>query len=138
MAKKLVVVVRLCKHSSGKRSLRIPLGPVSEQGAIEVANQALTLTDSQKVKLGPVTAVDRRGNPAPLAGPVTFKSNDESILTVTDNGDGTAEALAAGPLGNTQIEIADGTATGVIDVTVIAGSEAGLTVAIGTPEEQQL
>ncbi len=120
-----------------KRRLCVPLGPFSEQeGALTPMGQSVTITDSQKFKIGPVTAVDAKGNPASLGGPLTFASSDTSLLTVTDNGDGSAEASAVGPLGNAQVTVSDTVETAVVDVTVIGGAEAGLSVALGTPEEQ--
>lgn len=98
-------------------------------------SQIITITDSQKFALGPVTGVDKKGNPTPLAGAVTFASSDATLLTVTDNGDGTAEASAVGPLGNAQVTVTDTADTAVVDVTIIAGAEAGLSIALGTPEE---
>lgn len=98
--------------------------------------QTITISDSQQFSLGPVTGADKRGNPTPLAGPVSFASSDTSLLAVTDNGDGTATAAAVGPLGNAQVTVSDTVDTAVVDVTIIAGAETGLNVALGTPTEQ--
>jgi hypothetical protein len=98
--------------------------------------QAITITDSQKFALGPVAGVDKKGNPTPLGGSVTFKSSDDTLLTVTDAGDGTATAAAVGPLGNAQVTVTDTVDTAVVDVSIIAGAEAGLSVGLGAPTEQ--
>lgn len=98
--------------------------------------QAITITDSQQFGIGPVTAVDKRGNPAALGGALSFASSDAALLTVKDNGDGTATAAAVGPLGAAQVTVTDTVDTAVVDVTIIGGAEAGLSVALGTPSEQ--
>lgn len=100
-------------------------------------SQQITISDSQKFGIGPITGVDKKGNPTPLAGTPTFTSSDESLLTVEDHGDNTATVSAVGPLGNAQIIVQVTDDTAVIDVTIIAGEEVGLTVALGTPVEQE-
>lgn len=117
--------------------------PLSFPGGFKVRGdiEMTTLTDIQKVKIGPVTAVDAKGNPAPIEG-VTFTSSDVAIVAVVDNGDGTATATAVGPLGTAQVrvdadaQIGDGVVplTGLVDLEVVASEAVALSVAVGTPE----
>jgi hypothetical protein len=96
----------------------------------------VTLTDVQKVKIGPVTAIDGAGNPAPLPGPPTFTlgGGDPAVLALTDNGDGSASVAAAGPLGTGQVRVDAAGLTATVDFEVIASAAAQLVVAVGTPE----
>lgn len=105
----------------------------------------LTLTDTQQCTLGPIAAVDGRGNPAPIDGVPTWVSSDPTILTVEPSADGlSALVKSVGPLGNAQVTVtadADmgaGTVsiTGLQDVTVIAGQAVVVTVPAGVPVEQ--
>lgn len=103
----------------------------------------VTLTDVQKVTVGPVTAVDAKGNPAPIET-VTYTASDAAILTVQDNPDGSATVLAAGSLGTAQLrvdadaQIGDGVVplTATVDFEVIASIATALAVPVGTPVNQ--
>lgn len=119
----------------GKPGLWAPIGPISEQ-EIPVMNPAITITDSQKFPVGPFQAVDSKGAVIGPASGVVPSTSDSSILTSADNGDGTVEFLGGLP-GQAQGICTDGNGkTLVIDVTVIAGAEAGLSATIGAAEEQ--
>lgn len=121
---------------SGQPALLIPIGPIMQRKEAILANPQLTLTDIQDCALGPVTsALDRAGQPLPLAGPVRFSGSDDTILTVTDNGDGSAVIHAVKP-GNAQVSATDGTATGTIDVTVTNSAEAGINIPLATPVDR--
>ena len=121
------------------------IGPVSEQFPLTPQEPImLTLTDSQKCSLGPIQAVDAKGNTAPIDGVPTWVSSDATVLTVEPSTDGlSAVVKAVGPLGNAQVTVtadADlGTGVvnvvGLLDVTVVAGQAVSLTVPVGTPEE---
>jgi hypothetical protein len=123
------------EHEHRERTLVGAIGPITEQGGIIVANQALTLTDSQKANWGPFNQVDKKGVVIGLASGLSISTGDASILTAVDNGDGTF-SLVAGIPGQTQATVTDGVATGVLDITVIAGAEAGLVGAVSAPVEQ--
>jgi len=113
-----------------------PIGPFSEQ-EFPMPNTAVTLTDSQKYTVGPFVAVDKRGKTIGPATGVTGASGDATILTVTDNQDGTFTVAAAGELGQAQATFTDGTgATMVVDNTVIAGAEAAISAPLSAPVEQ--
>lgn len=70
---------------------------------------------------------DEVGNPveAPEDATITYTVDDPTIINLTDNGDGTANAAAVGPLGNATVHaeaVADDfTATGDLLISVVAG-----------------
>lgn len=99
------------------------------------------LKDDQKVALTAVFT-SRAGNTVPYAdaGTVTWESSDPNVLTVTDNGDGTAEATTTGVLGTATVTLRndfndDGTEDfqGSLAFDVIAGDVGGVTIGAGTP-----
>ena len=117
------------------------IGPFTEQEIPEMANQAVTMTDSQKVVVGPFQAVDKKGKVLPTAPTgLTGTTGDATLLTSTDNGDGTFTFAAQNvtPAGGTvQGVVTDSTgSTMAIDFTIVAGAEAALTAPIGAPVEQ--
>ena len=99
---------------------------------------ALTLGDNQKVLLS-VTAIDEEGNVASNPTNLVFSSSDESVVTVADNGDGSAVANAEGPLGTVTITVDDTDpetpfTPGSLDIEVVATEAVGLNISAGTPE----
>ena len=106
----------------------------------------ITMTDSQQVDIGPVTAVDKAGNPAPLDGTPEFTVSDESILTVVvDENDPTmAMVVTVGALGTAQLvvkadaDLGEGVVEviGTVDFTIVAGQAVSINVAVGTPTEK--
>jgi len=97
---------------------------------------AFTLTDSQKVGLS-VSAVDAAGNPDKTAK-ITYTVDDASVVAITDNGDGTAEAVA-GSLGTATVTATatdtDGASiSGTLAITVTGGDATSLSIVPGTPE----
>jgi hypothetical protein len=127
-----------CKH----HTLRVPLGPFTEQqGEVpDMATQSITINDNQDFTLGPVTGVDKKGNPAALGGPVTFVSSDPAKVAITDNGDGTAKASAVGGLTSAGspvvITVSDTVDVASVEVSINSSAEVGLAVALGTPTDQ--
>lgn len=104
----------------------------------------LNLTDSQQVALAAAFA-DKAGNPASVDGAPVWTSSDETVLTVVADATGlTATATATGKLGTAQVSVtadadlgAGTTAiTGVLDVTVLAGSAVSAVVSAGAPSEK--
>ena len=72
---------------------------------------AFQLRDSQQVTLS-VEALDSEGNPAAVT--TTWTTSDETIASVTDNGDGTALVVASpgeGGLGTATRRLSPTTAT---------------------------
>lgn len=105
---------------------------------------AFQLRDSQQVALA-VEALDSEGNPA--AATTAFTSSDDTIVAVTDNGDGTCLAVAspgAAGLGTATItatvtNTADATTiTGTFDIEVVAGDAVTVNVTAGTPEDKPI
>lgn len=101
----------------------------------------MNLQDDQKVALA-VSFKDRAGNvlPAEAVGTLTFSSSDETVLTVTDNGDGSAVATTTGALGSAVVKVEndkddDGTAdySAVLAFDVVAGDVFEIALAAGTP-----
>ena len=104
----------------------------------------MILTDSQQVTLS-ATFVDRAGNtvPAPDAGTLAWSSSDEAVVTVTDNGDGTALAVTTGTLGSVLITLTDDLDgdtvpefLGSIAIDVVTGAVTGIVITPGAPTEK--
>lgn len=100
----------------------------------------ITLTDSQQCVLT-VSAVDKKGNPTPVTpGSVSWFVDNSDLLSIADNGDGTATLKAVGPLGSGTVSV-KATVGGVdvagsADVTVTSGAPTQLTISSGTATEQ--
>src|SRR5438552_12098989 len=101
---------------------------------------AFQLHDSEQVTLT-VEALDSEGNTA--AASVAWSNSDDTIVAVTDNGDGSALVVAspgAGGLGTSTItcdvtDTSDGDVhSGTFDVEVIAGDAISVNITAGTPE----
>lgn len=101
---------------------------------------AFQLRDSEQVTLS-VEALDSEGNPA--AATTTWASSDDTIVAVSDNGDGTALAVAspgAAGLGTATITASVADASdgdihdGTFDVEVVAGDVVTVNITAGTPE----
>jgi uncharacterized protein YjdB len=74
-------------------------------------------------------------------GSPQWQSSDESIVTITPAVDGaSADVLAAGKLGTAQVSVTvqagDQSLAGTLDVQVVAGSAASISISAGTPSEQ--
>ena len=102
----------------------------------------LQMTDSQSVS-ATVSEVDAAGNPVTLdttANTVTWAVSDPTILTLTQNPDGSAAFKAAGKLGDCQVSVQvvpnDGSSAGLNaqdTVTIVAGAATALAIQFGTP-----
>src|SRR5262245_14289237 len=105
-----------------------------------------TLTNLQQFSLGPVTAVDRRGNPAPLDGNPTFESDTPSVATVEahPSGDPTMALVKGVATGGAQIKVSADADTGAgvvplegfVGCNVVPEMATGLTVPEGAVEDQ--
>jgi hypothetical protein len=106
-------------------------------GRIDVA---MDLLADQKVPLS-IEYTDEVGNPtgAPAGAAVVYTVSDPTIINLTDNGDGTAEAAAVGVLGTATVHAEatfNGTTlTGDLQLVVVAGLAERLNVVAGPPEE---
>jgi hypothetical protein len=126
-------------------SLKITVGAITEQ-SLPTPNQehpSMQLTDSQKVDIA-VAGADKKGFPAAVET-ITFTSSDATVAAVTpDPADPSKASVVAGNPGTAQIAvtadalIGDGEniLTGTLDIVVVAGSAATLSVTAGVPTEQ--
>ncbi len=104
----------------------------------------LIITDSQEVDLA-IKPLTRKGHPAQVDGVPAWSTSDPAIATVTPAADGLSCVIkAADNIGPVQISVtADAdlgegvqNLTGVLDLEVIGGAAATLSVIAGTPREQ--
>lgn len=107
------------------------------RGPITRRDVSMDLKADQKVALsGKYT--DEVGNevPAPDGAAVTYTVDDTTVINLTDNGDGTAEAAATGTLGQATVH-ADAGTSGSADLllVVVAGDAERFEIVAGTPEE---
>lgn len=117
---------------------RIPGGPTKP--ATGKRDAAMDLQADKKVTLS-VEFTDEVGNPteAPADAVATWSVDDTSIISFTDNGDGTAVAAAVGTLGtaNVHVTVTDGVSTfdGDLQIVVVAGLAERINVVAGAPTE---
>jgi hypothetical protein len=106
-------------------------------GRIDVV---MDLQADKKVPLS-IQFTDEVNNPVPApAGAVTvYTVDDPTIINLTDNGDGTAEAAATGTLGSATVHVEvtfDSTVvTGDLLIVVVAGDAERVDIVAGPPEE---
>lgn len=102
---------------------------------------ALILTDQQKVTFS-VSFVTAKGNPATVDGAPVWTVSNGVVLSVVPSANGlSAEVVAVGPLGASQVSvIADAdlgagvtALIGTLDVTVVASEAASIIISAGTP-----
>ncbi len=102
---------------------------------------ALILTDEQKVTFS-VSFVTAKGNPATVDGAPVWSVSNDTVLSVVPSADGlSAEVVAVGPLGSSQVSVtadadlgAGVTAlVGTLDVSVVASEAASVIISAGVP-----
>lgn len=104
------------------------------------ADVIMDLAADQQVPLA-VEYTDEVGNPAPApdGATVVYTVDDASIINLTDNGDGTANAAAVGALGTANVHVeatvGDDTLTGDLQINVVAGLAERITIVPGEPTE---
>lgn len=106
------------------------------------ADVIMDLQADKKVALS-VEFTDEVGNvvPAPTDAVVVYTVDDPSIIALTDNGDGTAEAAATGVLGTANVHVEASsvlsglTVTGDLQIVVVAGLAERVNIVAGPPEE---
>lgn len=100
----------------------------------------MDLAADQKIPLS-LQYTDEVGNPVdtPTDALVTFAGDNADVLTVNDFGDGTAEAVAVGPLGTAHVGVTavsgTQTLTGQLEVVVVAGLAERVSIMAGDPVE---
>ncbi len=90
-----------------------------------------------------VTPADEFGNPASFDGTYSYAGDNDTLIAVTDNGDGSAVIAAVGGLGNLGVANLTFTATPTVGapvvrveaVNVIAGDAEGFTFVDSAEEE---
>ena len=104
---------------------------------------ALTLSSVQQAALS-ISAVDAKGNPAPVEN-VVYQGSDPAIaVVITDPNDATKAVVAARAVGTAQVtvkadaDIGEGEKElmGLLDVEVVAAEAVALSITAGTPEDQ--
>jgi len=101
----------------------------------------MDLAADKKVPLLAPTFTDEVGNPVPAPAGATFvyTVDDPTIIALTDNGDGTGEAAAVGTLGTANLHLDatfnGSTATGDLQIVVVAGLAERVAINVGPPEE---
>jgi hypothetical protein len=94
----------------------------------------LVLTADQQARLA-ASGVDADGNPVDLSGSLAYAVDDTTILTLTDNGDGTALIVTTGPTGSALVTATGDGVIGSLAVDVVAGDVASIQIT-ATPEAQ--
>lgn len=104
----------------------------------------LLITDSQEVDLA-IKPVTKKGHPAQIDGVPVWSTSDPTIVALVVAADGlSCIATATENLGTVQISVtADAdlgegiqNLTGILDLEVIGGAAATMTIIAGTPREQ--
>lgn len=97
---------------------------------------AMDLQADKQVPLS-VEYTDELGNavPTPEGRTPVFTVDDPTLINLTDNGDGTANAAAVGPLGTANVHFDDGQTTGDLQIVVVAGDAERVTIVAGEPTE---
>lgn len=120
-----------------RASTRPPLRSVTSSRKVDLI---MDLQADKKVALK-LAWTDEVGNPAetPSDAQATYTTDNDTVIDLTDNGDGTAEAAATGNLGtaNVHVEVQSGgkTLTGDLQINVVAGLAERVNVEAGEPEE---
>jgi len=104
---------------------------------------AFILSNTQEVKIGEVTGVDRKGNPAPIENVTPVVSSDESVLSVVDRADG--RWAVANQIGTAQLtcqadaRIGEGEVilVAAVDVEVVPAEAVALSIPLGERQEQE-
>lgn len=84
---------------------------------------------------------DEVGNPVetPADASAVYTVDNDSVIDLTDNGDGTAVVAATGNLGTANVHVdvtsGDKTLTGDLQVNVVAGLAERVNIVAGDPEE---
>jgi len=118
---------------------RVPGEPPTNPPEQRKADVIVDLQADKKVALS-LVFTDEVGNtvPAPAGETVVYTVDDPSIINLTDNGDGTAEAAATGVLGTATVH-AEATGplpgSGDLQLVVVAGDAERFEIVAGAPEE---
>jgi len=118
--------------------------PTGNPGSPATGNESvqMQLTADQQSALS-ITGQDRYGNPVNITGNTTWRSSDESIVSLTDVQPDSATAVAVGPVGSAAVTVTndvenDGTGDfiGSISFDVVAGVMADIEVTAAEPTDK--
>lgn len=112
-----------------------PTGKVDVQMDLQ-ADKKVALSLGFTDEVGNATA-------SPAGFVATYTVDDPTIINLTDNGDGTAEAAAVGALGTANVHVdtswtddtGSHTASGDLNIVVVAGLAERINIVAGAPEE---
>jgi hypothetical protein len=116
-----------------RRRIRVTFGPSQPLYFNVEVDVTYVLPADRQVGLA-IVEKDAAGNVlSETAGPFAWSVSDESVLKVVDHGDGTATLSPVGPLGAAQVNVidTDDQLSGTLDVTVVAGAAASVTIIAG-------
>lgn len=119
---------------------RVPAAPPTYKQPPGRVDLIMDLQADKKAEFS-FSPVDEMGNPTTFDGTIAFDVDDPSVVTLTDNGDGTGVVAAVGTPGVATLtgtaSPADGSApiTGAEAINVIAGDTASFAFQFGEPTE---
>lgn len=119
---------------------RAPRPPLRSVPSTRKVDLIMDLQADKKVTVS-LQWTDEVGNPtdAPTDVQATYTVDNDSVIDLTDNGDGTAVVAATGNLGqaNVHVDVQSGgkTLTGDMQVNVVAGLAERVNMVAGDPEE---
>lgn len=105
------------------------------------SNEEITvqLTADQQVTLT-ISGQDAYGNQVDISGDVVWSSSDESIVSVTQEANDQATAVAVGPIGTAAVTVSNdvnadggGDFQGSVAIDVVAGDMAEIAISAGEP-----
>lgn len=130
----------LCTHRPPRLRMQLSL----RVGTVTFTTQgdfSMQLPDDKSVS-ATASFVDAKGNPAQVQGMPVWGTDRPDLLSVVDNGDGSATVSPVGPLGSGQVtctgdaDLGEGVTEVVLlgTVEVIAGTAVGGTINFGEPK----
>jgi hypothetical protein len=98
----------------------------------------LVLTADQQARLQ-ASGVDADGNPVDLTGAISYACDNTAVLTLTDNGDGTALVVTTGPTGSALVTAtgttSGGDVIGSLAVDVVSGEVASIDITAAVEDQ---
>lgn len=121
--------------------LPLPRPRTTSPANSERIDVTMDLQADKKVELA-ASFTDEVGNsvPTPTDAALVWSNDNDSVITLTDNGDGTATAAATGTLGNAVVSLTatfagGGVSTGDLLISVVAGDAERVVITPGAVSE---